>query len=44
MLDAARDGKVKDYVGFYAGQMATLLEKSIAESTEAGFAKYLRTR
>ncbi|MBI4910538.1 MAG: hypothetical protein HY820_43395 [Acidobacteria bacterium] len=42
MLDAARDGKVKDYLSHYTGQMATLLEKSIAESTQAGFEKYLK--
>lgn len=42
MLDSARDGKVQDYVASYTGQMETLLRKSIAETTEAGFAKYLQ--
>lgn len=42
MLDAARDGKVNDYLSYYTGQMATLLDKSVAESTPAAFEKYLK--
>jgi hypothetical protein len=42
MLDAARDGKVTEYLSFYTGQMEELLRKSIAEQGEAAFAKYLR--
>jgi hypothetical protein len=42
MLDAAREGNVKKYLAAYTGQMETSLKEAIAESTEAGFAKYLR--
>lgn len=42
MLDAAREGDVRAYLSAHSGQMLTALEKAAAESTEAGFGKYLR--
>src|SRR5438128_4268600 len=42
MLDAARLGDVKAYLASYSGQMATSLRQSLAETTDAGFAKYLK--
>ena len=42
MLDAARVGDVKTYLAAYTGQMDAALKQSLAETTEAGFAKYLR--
>ena len=42
MLDAARAGDVKAFLAAYTGQMAAALEQSLAESTPAAFAKYLR--
>lgn len=42
MLDAARDGNLAPYLDSYTGQMEQSLRKSIAESGEPGFAKYLR--
>src|SRR5215471_10207722 len=42
MLDAARMGDVKTYLGAYTGQMETALKQSIAETTEPGFSKYLK--
>ena len=42
MLDAARIGDVKAYLGSYTGQMDAALKQSLAETTEAGFAKYLK--
>lgn len=42
MLDAARLGDVKTYLAAYTGQMETALKQSIAETTESGFAKYLK--
>jgi hypothetical protein len=42
MLDAARVGDVKTYLASYTGQMETALKQSIAETTESGFAKYLK--
>ncbi len=42
MLDAARAGDVNGYLGSYTGQMAAALRQSLAESTPAGFAQYLR--
>jgi hypothetical protein len=42
MLDAARLGDVKSYLGAYTGQMESALKQSIAETTESGFAKYLK--
>jgi hypothetical protein len=41
MLDAARAGDVKAYLSSYTGQMDAALKQSLAETTEAGFAKYL---
>ena len=41
MLDAARVGDVKSYLASYTGQMDAALKQSLAETTEAGFAKYL---
>ena len=42
MLDAARLGDVKAYLGCYTGQMAAGLKQSLTETGEAGMAKYLR--
>jgi len=42
MLDAARVGDVKTYLAAYTGQMETALKQSISETTESGFAKYLK--
>lgn len=42
MLDAARAGDVKSYLGNYTGQMSTALQQSIAETTEAKFSQYLK--
>ena len=41
-LDAARDGKVNVYIDAHTGQMEQSLRKAVAESTEAGFAAYLK--
>ena len=42
MLDAARAGNVAAYLACYSGEMQASLRESVRESTEAGFAKYLR--
>lgn len=42
MLDAARDGDVRSYLAAFAGPMEISLRQAIAESTETGFAKYLK--
>lgn len=42
MLDAARAGDVKAYLANYTGEMDTALKQSLAETTEAGFSKYLK--
>lgn len=42
MFDAAREGNVRAYLAAHTGQMAAALEKSVAESGEAGFANYLK--
>ncbi|MGI8990528.1 MAG: hypothetical protein ACR2I2_13245 [Bryobacteraceae bacterium] len=42
MLDAARAGDTKAYMRSYTGQMEALLKQSVSESTDAGFAKYLK--
>ncbi len=42
MLDAARAGDVKAYLACYTGQMAAGLKQSLAETGEAGMAKYLQ--
>jgi len=42
MLNAARAGDVKTYLGAYTGAMEAALRQSLAESTEMAFAQYLR--
>src|SRR5260370_30242828 len=42
MLDAARNGDVKKYLGAYSGAMAASLRQSIAESSDAAFRQYLQ--
>jgi len=42
MLDAARVGDVKAYLTSYTGQMDAALKQSLAETTEASLAKYLK--
>ena len=42
MLDAAREGNVRRFIGSYSGQMVQSLEQSVRESTESGFSKYLK--
>lgn len=42
MLDAARTGDVKAYLSSYTGQMESSLKQSLAETTQTGFAKYLK--
>src|SRR5262245_12356972 len=42
MLDAARSGDVKSYLASYTGQMDAALRQSMAETTETGFARYLK--
>jgi hypothetical protein len=42
MLDAARVGDIRTYLASYTGQMETSLKQSIRETTESGFAKYLK--
>jgi len=42
MLDAAREGNVPVYLNAHTGAMEQSLRKAIAESTEPGFAKYLK--
>ena len=42
MLNAARTGDVRAYLASFSGQMEAALRQSLAESTEPGFAKYLR--
>ena len=42
MLNAARAGDVKAYLASYSGPMESALRQSLAETTEPGFAKYLR--
>ena len=37
MLDAARDGKVNDYLAAHTGQMEQALRKAVAEQSEAAF-------
>jgi len=44
MLDAARVGDVKTYLASYTGQMEMSLKQSIGETTESGFAKYLKNQ
>jgi hypothetical protein len=42
MLDAARLGDVRAYLAAYTGQMAADLQQTLAETTEAGFVRYLQ--
>lgn len=42
MLDAARAGDVKTYLGNYSGQMTTALQQSISETGEPKFSQYLK--
>ena len=42
MLDAAREGKVSEYLAAHTGQMEQSLRKAVAEATEDGFSKYLK--
>lgn len=42
MLDAERAGNVKAYLASHTGPMEASLRQTLAESTEAEFAKYLR--
>ncbi len=42
MLDAAREGDVGKYLAAYTGAMERSLRQSVAEATEAGFARYLK--
>ncbi len=42
MLAAARSGDVKAYLACYTGQLQATLRQAVKESTEPGFAKYLR--
>ena len=42
MLTAAREGNVKGYIAAFTGQIETSLRRTLSETTEAGFAKYLR--
>jgi len=42
MLDAGRAGNVRDYLAAHTGQMATSLEKAVAEASESGFAAFLK--
>src|SRR6478609_3028548 len=44
MLDAARVGDVNTYLASYTGQMEASLKQSIGETTESGFAKYLKNQ
>lgn len=44
MLDAARDGKVEEYLDCYAGRMERTLRQSRAEMGSERFAEYLRER
>lgn len=41
MLNAARAGSVKEYLDAYTDPMEAALRKTISESSEAAFAKYL---
>ena len=42
MLDAAREGRVKEYLKFYSGQMLVSLQQAVQEQGEAAFGQYLR--
>ena len=42
MMDAARDGNVRAYLGCYTGQMESTLRQIVAEKGEASLATYIR--
>ena len=42
MMDAARDGDVRAYLGCYTGQMEGTLRQIVAEKGEAALATYIR--
>jgi hypothetical protein len=42
MMDAARDGDVRTYLGCYTGQMESTLRQIVAEKGEAALATYIR--
>jgi len=42
MMDAARDGDVRAYLGCYTGQMESALRQIVAEKGEAALAAYVR--
>ena len=42
MMDAARDGDVRAYLGCYSGQMESTLRQIVAEKGEAALAAYIR--
>lgn len=42
MLEAARTGDVKRYVGNFTGPLEASLRQTLAETSEGGFSKYLR--
>lgn len=42
MLDAARKGDIRKYLGAYGGPMETSLRQSIAESSDSAFRQYLQ--
>jgi len=42
MMDAARDGDVRAYLGCYSGQMESTLRQIAAEKGEAALAAYIR--
>lgn len=42
MLDAARDGKVADYLAAHTGQMRASLDQAVAEQGRDAFARYLK--
>ena len=42
MMDAARDGDVRAYLGCYTGQMESTLRQIVAEKGEAALATYIR--
>jgi hypothetical protein len=42
MMDAARDGDVRTYLGCYTGQMESTLRQIVAEKGEAALADYIR--
>jgi hypothetical protein len=43
MMDAARDGDVRAYLGCYTGQMQSTLRQIVAEKREGALASYIRS-